>query len=101
VAALLLLRWCPRMVKGRLNDGMLVITAPTEDISRMKERLLEILDQQIAKGRVESILDNGAESVLSYSFFRLKARGVPNVEQIKEICPKARCDVFFNRSGDI
>jgi hypothetical protein len=101
VVALALLRWNPRIVKGQMNDGMVVITAPTRDIAEKRESLLELLDQQIAKGRVESILDNGDESVLSYSFFRLKEQGVPDVSQIKAICPAARCDVFFNRSGDI
>jgi len=99
---LLILNKGPRIIKGRLNDGIILITVPTDDFNRHKEAILDTLEERLPKGKIESILENQNESVLSYSFLRLEKETVVQLQpELANITKNLRSNIFFNRMGDI
>jgi len=99
---LLILKYGPRFLKGRLNDGMLLVTLPTEEYKKKSATILDFLDEKLVKGKIESILENEDESVISYSFIHLEKNIVLDVQsKLKEISTSVKSNIFFNRTGDI
>ncbi|MBW1848514.1 MAG: DUF4956 domain-containing protein, partial [Deltaproteobacteria bacterium] len=69
---LILINKGPRIFQGRLNDGIILITMPTTEFKKIKANILDYLEEKLPKGKIESILENNDESVLSYSFLHLE-----------------------------
>ena len=99
---LLILNKGPRFFQGRLNDGIILITLPTIEFNKIKAKVLDYLEEKLPKGKIESILENQDESVLSYSFLNLEKDTVIELQsELKDITKKIRSNIFFNRAGDI
>lgn len=99
---LLILKKGPRFLKGRLNDGMLLITLPTNEYKNECDNILGYLERKFPKGKTESILENQDESVISYSFTHLDKNTILEVQsELKEMAAGIRSNIFFNRIGDI
>ena len=102
VFGLLIVRKGPRFLKGRLNDGMLLITLPTDEYKNECDNILGYLEGKFPKGKTESILENEDESVISYSFTHLDKNTILEVQsELKELATGIRSNIFFNRIGDI
>ena len=102
VAALLIIRLEPGLLKGRLNDGMLVITLPSDDYQSKSERILNFLEKKLPRGRIDSIAENHEESVISYSFIRMEKKTLVDLPvELKKLSKQAKSNVFFNRSGEV
>jgi hypothetical protein len=99
---LLILKKGPRFLKGRLNDGMLLVTLPTHEYKNKCDNILDYLEKRFPKGKTESILENEDESVISYSFTHLDKNTILEVQsKLKELATGIRSNIFFNRIGDI
>ena len=102
VAALLIIRLEPGLLKGRLNDGMLIVTLPTGDYQSKSERILNFLEKKLPRGRIDSIAENHEESVISYSFIRMEKKTLVDLPvELKKLSKQAKSNVFFNRSGEV
>lgn len=102
VIALLVMRYGKVIIKGRMNDGMLIVTIPTSDYQPNKNSFLELLKKRIPHGRVDSITDNHNESIISYSFIRITPDAFMDLQdELKKINDSARSNIFFNRQGEI
>jgi len=102
VIGLLILNKGPRIIKGRLNDGIIMITIPTDEYKKIKGKILDYLEEKLPKGKIESILENQKESVLSYSFLHLDKDMVIELQtDLKDLTQTIRSNIFFNRAGDI
>ena len=102
VAALLLLSLGRVLFKGRLNDGMLIITLPAQDYQDKRRKLLDFLESKLPKGRLDGITENHNESVISYGFIRLEKDTLLELQgELKKIAETAKSNVFFNRSGEV
>lgn len=99
---LLVLKKGPRFLKGRLNDGILLITLPTGEYKNKGSTIMNYLETKFPKGKTESIIENQDESVISYSFTHLEHNTMFEVQnQLKELAEDIKSNVFFNRMGEI
>lgn len=99
---LLLLNKGPRLIKGRLNDGMIMVTLPTREYKQMGERIIGYLDQNLEKGSLDSITENNDEAILSYSFTHLKNKQMLDLQNdLKAMGEFVRSNIFFNRAGKV
>lgn len=102
VAALVALKMGRWVYKGRLNDGMLIITLPTAHYRNNKEKLLELMENHLPTSRIDSISESQHESVLSYSFIRLEKGSMLELQnKLTKISNELKTNIFFNRSGEI
>jgi hypothetical protein len=99
---LLILKRGPRYLKGRLDDGMLLVTLPTGEYRLKSAHILDYLDEKIPRGKIESILENDDESVISYSFTHLKKNMLLEVQsELNDIAAGIKSNIFYNRRGEI
>ena len=100
--ALLAMKFGRGLFKGRMNDGMLIITMPSSKYWARRVKLLNLLDKTLPNGRIDSITENHEESIVSYSFVRLKNDTLMELQgNLKKISDEVKSNVFFNRSGEI
>jgi len=102
VLGLLALNLKGGFLKGRLNDGMLIVTLPTVQYRDKNGQLLDLLEKNLPKGRLDSIAENREESSISYSFVELDKKTLLEFQdRLKEIADEATSHIFFNRSGEV
>jgi len=102
VVALFVLNFGRRLWKGRLNDGMLIVRVPANEYSAKSSQLLDFLEKKLPKGRIDSIVENHDESVISYGFIHLEKSILLELQsELKNIASKATSNVFFNRSSEV
>ncbi|MFC2172964.1 DUF4956 domain-containing protein [Acidobacteriota bacterium] len=101
-AGLWMLKLVRSSFKGRLNEGMVIITLPANEYKETGAEILSFLQRKIRQGRIDSITENNDESIVSYSFKRLEQDMVIRLqEELREIAGSARSNIFFNRSSEI
>lgn len=99
---LIILNKGPRIIKGRLNDGIILITIPTTEYKKVQPKILDYLERKLPKGKIESILENQEESVLSYSFLHLDKKTMIELpSELSTITKNLQSNIYFNRAGDI
>lgn len=102
VVALVTLKIARGIFKGRLNDGMLIITLPTAYYRNNRENMLELVEKHLPSSRIDSISENQNESVISYSFVRLEKKSMLKLQdKLANISNELKSNIFFNRSGEI
>ncbi|MFC2165333.1 DUF4956 domain-containing protein [Acidobacteriota bacterium] len=100
--ALMILRLKGGILKGRLNDGMVIVSMPSNTYKVKSKELLELLERILPKGRVDSITENNEESVLSYSFIRLEKETMLELSSVlKTVANEVETSMYFNRSGEV
>ena len=100
--ALFALNWKGGIVKGRLNDGMFIISLPTDHYLEKNTEIMQLLNTHFPKGRLDSVTENNEESTVSYSFVNIKENALPEIQkQLKSITSTAKSNVFFNRSSEV
>ncbi len=88
--------------KGKLNDGMVMITLPVEEYSQKGVELVEFLNSYIKKGRLDSVTENDDFTVISYNFKNSdNIIMVKLTNEITEISESAKTSIFYNRTGEI
>ncbi len=99
---LVVLQKGPRFFKGRLNDGVIIITIPSENFREKAQDVLTFLRNMLPAGKVESLIENRDETVVSYSFTRLEDEMIIKIKnELGEISGRINANFFFNRIGDI
>ena len=99
---LLFLKKGPRFLKGRLNDGVILITLPTGEYKSKGNSIMDYLEKQLPRGKIESIIENKDETVVSYSFTHFEKNTMLEVQhELKELAASIRSNIFFNRVGEI
>jgi hypothetical protein len=102
VAGLLVLKHGPRFIKRGVNDGILLVTIPSNELKEKCDVILAFLEKQFPKGKTESILENNEESVISYSFTNLDRKSISEIQdELKKLSGNIRSNIFFNRMVDI
>lgn len=99
---LLILQSGPRFLKGRLNDGMLILTVPADEYNGKAADIFSYLKKTLPAGKIESITENQGESVISYSFSTIEDDMILKIKQeLSSISRQISSSFFFNRIGDI
>ncbi len=100
--ALMILRLKGGILKGRLNDGMLIVSMPSNTYKTKSRELLELLERKLPKGRIDSITENNEESILSYSFVKLEKDTMLELnDALKAVDNEVESNMYFNRSGEV
>jgi hypothetical protein len=100
--ALIILRLNGGILKGRLNDGMVIVSLPSNIYKAKSKELLELLEKKLPKGRVDSITENNKESIVSYSFIKLEKDTMLELNSaLKAVDSEVESNLYFNRSGEI
>jgi len=99
---LLILQSGPRFLKGRLNDGMLILTVPADEYDGKAGDIFGYLKKALPAGKIESITENQGDSVISYSFSTIEDDMILKIKQeLAAISKQISSSFFFNRIGDI
>lgn len=99
---LLILQKGPRFMKGRLNDGVIIVTIPSEFFKEKAQDVIAFLRNMLPSGKVESLIENRDETVISYSFTRLEDEMIIKIKnEMSMISGNINANFFFNRIGDI
>jgi hypothetical protein len=99
---LLILQSGPRFLKGRLNDGMLILTVPAGEYNGKAGDIFGYLKKSLPAGKIESITENQGDSVISYSFSTIEDDMILKIKQeLSVISNRISSSFFFNRIGDI
>ena len=101
VCGLFLLNTKRGILKRRLNDGMLVLSIPSEPSTDKKRELLSCLDRTVPNGRLESITETEAETVITYGFLNMDRQALLATDAVKAIADSARVEIFFNHAGQV
>lgn len=102
VIGLLILRFGGGFLKRRLNDGMLIITLLPDDYRQNGEKLIKFLAGNLPKGRIDSVVENEEESIVSYSFVQLEESMLLDVQrEVRVIASGAKLNIFFNHPGEV
>lgn len=92
----------PKFIKRRLNDGLLLITLPTDQFKQVGEQLIAYLDQHLEKGSIDSITENEEESIISYTFTRFKEKQYLELQNdLKQMDEQIKSNIFFNRASQM
>ncbi len=102
VIALFVMKYSGSIMKGQMNDGMIIITMPGNEFQIHNEKLLELLTKRLPKGKIESIADNQEEAIISYSFIRFDQNAIIDLQnELRGLFKAARSNIFFNRQGEV
>lgn len=102
VIALLIMQYSGKIIKGNMNDGVIIITLPAVDFQNNSKKLFELLGANIPQGRVDSITDSNDESVISYNFMRMNQDAFLTLQdELRKTSSSIKANVFYNRQGAI
>jgi hypothetical protein len=100
--ALIVMHLGRTIIKGKLNDGMLIISISKNEYQDKLQNILKLLEDKIPKGRLDSISENGDEAIVSYNFIRLNRTGLLEIQnELVLIANNIRSNFFFNKSSEI
>ena len=78
------------------------ITLSDNSYQKNSKRLVKLLDDEMPKGRIDSIVQNNDNTVLSYSFIDLPDKTLIQLQKdLNKIDGDANLNVFFSRSGEV
>lgn len=102
ILGLLFLRYGRRFLDISQNEGMLIVTVPVDEFNEKGKRIIELIKKTLVKGRLDSVAENGDETVLSYNFIDQKDEMVIVMQDsLRDICEKTKVDVFYNSRDSI
>ena len=102
VVALLITNYSKGIFKRKLNDGMLILSLSHDEYREKNETLLELLSGETATGRIDSIVENQDEVVITYSFINLDDSRIPAIQnKVRTLSNNAKLNFFYNYSGEV
>jgi len=102
VVALFIQKYGSRFLKDPAGDGMLLVTLSEADYKTKENKLMDLLSTTLRRGRLESITQNGGNSILSYSFLRLNKDRLKDLQAgLRELLGNANFNIYFNRTASL
>ena len=99
---LLLLSKGPRLLKQSLHDGVILVTLPSDAYKERASKIMDYLKTKLPGGRLESVIENENESVVSYSFNQFDQAIMLEVQNgLKDLSSQIKSNIFFNRAGNV
>ncbi len=98
VMALLAMHYGRRILDYRLNDGMLIISLPSEIFRKEGEKIMQSIEQCVINGRLDSIAEKETDTILSYNFINQKENFIPALnDSLKSLHVDSQVNVFYNK----
>jgi len=82
ILGLVALAYGPRWIQRELQDGIIVLTTPTSELSSSLTGLCELLDEHLVKSRLDNITKSETDSVITYSFRGLKTQSPAELQDL-------------------
>jgi hypothetical protein len=102
VIALVGMQFFQDIFKGDTSDGTIILTLPSADFQEKNTFILQILEELIPKGRIDSITDNNGETVISFNYIRLEQEVFLQLQdKLRAGAASARANLFYNKQGVI
>lgn len=99
LAALLGLHYGRRFLDLRQNDGMLIISTPTETYNRVSDRIMDVVDEHLRKKRLDSLVENNGDTVLSFNFIGAADQRVLQVQDaLHKVDDGLRANIYTNNA---
>ena len=96
VLALLLLR--SGILYQPQDEGFIVVTLPAELENSHLDRLVDHLEKNTRRGRLESISKTGDEYILSYAFLDLGNTSVSDLQEgLDKLVGSSNYNIYFNQ----
>lgn len=100
LAVLLVQRYLPRLFRSKRSDGVLLLTLSGGLPAETKDRLLDVLHQKVASGKLQSVSLSDSLTTVHFSFSALHSKDLEGLESsLKEVAPIQKLNIFFNRQG--
>lgn len=79
------------------NDGMLIISAPTTVYRQNAVEVAALIDGYVTRKRLDSMVENADETVLSYGYNNLSDRKIMELQEaLREIDPGLKANIYCN-----
>lgn len=102
VIALLILRYGSGFLTIYQNDGMVIIDMPETVYTDQGANLLNLLDSELPKGRLDSISQNQGQTVVSYNFKKTDEKEIINLrDKLTAINSSITMNFFYNSNQEI
>ena len=100
VVALVVQAFGPARLRAAAQDGLIVLTVPTQRYQEHGETITGLLQKRLVKGRLESLSKNDGQVVLSYNFNGLTPQALMALQgELEQAAAGSSFNVFFNRPG--
>lgn len=101
VIALLVRRLTVKLWSRGSGGGMLVVTLPRQEYRDKQSQLMEFLATRLPKGKIDSVIENDDDAVISYCFPGVTDERALTERQrdLLEISDQVKSAVFFGRSA--
>lgn len=100
VVTVLLREYLPKTFGGSQGHGLVLATFTKDDYRKQRNDILHLLGEAVRGGRLESITTQEDEIALTYSFRRLKASDLSDLEsRLGELAEPRLFTVSFDRFG--
>lgn len=102
VIALLVTTHSKTIFKRKLNDGMMILSINKPEYEKEKIAIHKLLKEETSTGRIDSIVENEKDVVVTYSFINLDDQLIPEIQnKVKLISTSANLNIFYNYSGEV
>lgn len=92
----------PVLLKGRREDGQITLTFPRGKLEQCADHSLALLENKCKKYRVLSVTEREGQIVYQVNFSILSPDTLTDLlRELQILCPDIRCQVFYNRSGEV
>lgn len=100
VIALVVQRWAPGPLRDRMKYSFITVTIPYDEYPTGRDEISDLLSENLAKGKVESVSKSDSILVLTYLFDALDEAGLRAVETaLRSSHPKVNYSVFRGQRG--
>lgn len=97
--ALLGLHFGKRFLDLRQNDGMLIISVPTASYLQLSEKIRSAVDNALPTKRLDSLVENNGEMVISYNFSNVADVTVLQIQDaLQGLDPNLRANIYNNNA---
>jgi hypothetical protein len=92
----------PVLLRGRLDDGQITLTFPLGKPEQCAERSLALLQNKCKNYKILSVTEREGLMVYQVNFSILSPDTLTELlRELQILCPDIRCQVFYNRSGEV
>jgi hypothetical protein len=97
---LLIQRHFPALVAGKRDDGMLLLVLEGGQGAHAREKVIELLNRRLTRGKLQGISYAENLTTIHYSFAGLDGKGADGLEaSLREITPLHKLNLYFNNQG--
>ena len=102
VLALVALAFGPKWVRREIQDGVIVLTIPTSELTTKSSALFKLIEQHLGSGRLESITKSDEDSIVTYSFKELEKNPAAKLEHtVGELLTVKDYSVYFSQRASL